>query len=65
MTTAETLIGAQMRGVGAEADVSCGWDLDPEGFYETDCGHAFRFDDGGPKDNDFTFCPYCGRSLRS
>lgn len=31
--------------------------------WATACGSAFTFIDGGPPENDFRFCPYCGRSL--
>jgi hypothetical protein len=54
------------RGVGAEASVSCFWSTDGlESFWETQCGNAFEFIDGGPQDNNFAFCPYCGLPLRS
>lgn len=31
--------------------------------YETTCKNAFLFADGGPDDNGFKYCPYCGREL--
>ena len=43
---------------------SCAWTQEFEnGFWETACKNAFDFDDGGPRDNDFRFCPYCGAPL--
>ena len=46
-------------------DDACVWN---EGFdygiYNTQCGEAFEFTDGGPKENEFRFCPYCGRRLQ-
>ena len=27
------------------------------------CGEVFTFEEGGPKHNTFTFCPYCGKKL--
>lgn len=42
---------------------SCAWNCDDVGgdsVWETSCGHAFQFNDGGPKENGFTFCGYCG-----
>ena len=26
------------------------------------CGHYFEFNEGGPTDNGFKFCPFCGRT---
>lgn len=35
-----------------------------ETFWITDCGQAFAFTEGAkPADNDFAFCPYCGKVL--
>lgn len=31
--------------------------------YETDCGHASYFKDGGVKGNKFVWCPFCGREI--
>lgn len=36
-----------------------------EGYWATECGHAFCFTVGGPKENSFKFCPYCGGVLES
>ena len=30
----------------------------------TACGEAWRFDDGGPGENNMHFCHSCGKSLR-
>lgn len=41
----------------------CQWaDHETEG-WQTACGEAFVFIDGGPKENKFQFCPYCGRKV--
>ncbi len=40
----------------------CCWKWD-EGFWVSDCGEAFEFNDGNPSDNGFQFCPYCGKLL--
>ena len=33
-------------------------------FWETDCCQSFQFTEGGtPTENDFAFCPYCGKVL--
>jgi hypothetical protein len=36
---------------------------DDAGLWQSDCGHAFVFNDGGPMFNGFQHCPYCGRVL--
>lgn len=44
----------------------CKWtpaDLD-EGTWETNCGELFTFLVGGPEENGFSYCPYCGDTLR-
>lgn len=49
----------------------CLWRYD--GLFEDDYYHAscdrhhqklFCFNEGGPIENGFTFCPYCGRPIR-
>ena len=41
----------------------CEWHEDERGLWHTQCGNVFEFYDGGPKENNFRFCPYCGRRL--
>ena len=41
----------------------CIWTPDSDGTFETACGNAFVFGDGGPRENGARFCPYCGRPL--
>ena len=46
----------------------CTWEEDEEGVWYSclpDGGgrNAFSFEDGGPDDNEFQFCPYCGKPL--
>ena len=46
----------------------CDWMHETAGvddYWETGCGEAHQFIDGGPKENDFEFCPYCGRKLKA
>ena len=38
----------------------CDWTQDWEGHWDTECGERFIFFDGGPDNNDFVYCPYCG-----
>jgi rRNA maturation endonuclease Nob1 len=49
------------------AIVNCPWSRDSYDYHDylTGCGHAFTFNDGGPKENDFKFCPYCGDRIWS
>ena len=41
----------------------CNWTNDSDGFFTTTCGRAFDFCDGGPDENRFSYCPFCGRSI--
>lgn len=47
-----------------EVPGSCAWNQDEEGIYDTACGNKFWFADGGPNDNEFKFCCYCGAKLK-
>jgi hypothetical protein len=45
----------------------CIWthDNDPDGgeSWDTACNQKHQFMEGGPRENDHAFCPYCGRQL--
>ena len=42
----------------------CRWTYDDtHDKHDTGCGEAFTFNDGGPDDNGFFYCPYCGRRI--
>jgi hypothetical protein len=41
----------------------CVWEEDEGGNWWTSCGNAFIFEDEGPVENGFRYCPYCGRLL--
>jgi hypothetical protein len=44
----------------------CEWLLSAdEDAWRTDCGEMFQFAEGGPQENGFKFCCYCGQPLRS
>jgi len=48
---------------------TCTWTLDDydpwQGdSWDTGCGNKFEFTVGGPVENTFSFCPYCGSVLR-
>lgn len=46
----------------------CKWnfveDSEGSGHYETGCGNGFFFVEGNTVDNDFHYCPYCGKVIR-
>lgn len=49
---------------------SCEWKEAKDGdygdcadYWDTGCGDSFVFNDSGPKENNFEFCPYCGKTL--
>jgi DNA-directed RNA polymerase subunit RPC12/RpoP len=42
----------------------CVWLYDKEiDAYGTNCGNAHAFEAGGISENDFIFCPYCGKKI--
>lgn len=43
--------------------VTCIWQQDVEGDWDTSCGHRFSFIEGMPNENDINFCCYCGKPL--
>jgi hypothetical protein len=50
--------------------VTCTWTqmriYDEDSGWETKCGEAFMFTDGGtPHDNSFQYCPYCGKPIET
>jgi len=45
--------------------LTCEWTHNAaDGYWDTSCGKAWRFDDGGPKENNMNFCHCCGKTLR-
>ena len=43
----------------------CVWtNSDSDEEFETQCGNAFTFIDGGIKENDCKFCQYCGGAVK-
>lgn len=49
-------------------DEKCIWKYDDpddeNNAYATSCNNYFQFNDGGPTENGFKFCPYCGKELK-
>lgn len=41
----------------------CTWCNDEDGNWHTDCKQIHTFLEGGPGDNHYNFCPYCGKVL--
>jgi len=42
----------------------CKWTEDEwDGYWQTDCGQAWEFTDGGPAENHCRFCHYCGKPI--
>lgn len=42
----------------------CHWFYDEhDEMFNTDCGQSFVFFGGGPRENGFRFCPYCGDTI--
>ena len=42
---------------------ACEWCVDDDGVWYTGCGHAWQFENGGPKENSVRWCQYCGGRL--
>ncbi len=42
---------------------TCKWKED-DGFYATECEHGFYFNDDGIDENNFIYCPYCGKRIQ-
>lgn len=43
---------------------TCEWTGDVEGGeWSSECGKHFIFNDGDPLENNFLFCPYCGKRI--
>ena len=41
----------------------CAWREDEDGSWWSDCDNGFVFNDAGPHENQFKFCPYCGKEI--
>ena len=42
----------------------CSWSEDDDAAWDTECGERFQFNEGGPPENGFGFCPYCGEKMK-
>ena len=43
---------------------TCVWQEDCESTWDTSCDTAFVMIDGTPTDNEYKFCPSCGKSIK-
>lgn len=34
-------------------------------YWNTECDRSHVFTEGGPKENEFKFCPFCGKTIRT
>lgn len=41
----------------------CKWTEDDDGNWVTECGNMHEFTVGGPDENEYIYCPYCGKSM--
>ena len=49
---------------GVDDDV-CEWKYnDSEYYFESSCEHLHIFMSDGPKENEYKFCPYCGKKIK-
>jgi hypothetical protein len=43
----------------------CEWEEEADGeYWETSCNEAHCFITDGPKENNYQYCPYCGKILK-
>jgi len=59
----------KIRDIVVRMSKACEWQ-EPETVTEIDwniwgtsCGNTHQFEDGGPEENKYRFCPYCGRRV--
>lgn len=50
---------------GVVSDDVCEWKYnDTEYYWESSCDHLHIFMSDGPKQNEYSFCPYCGKKIK-
>ena len=50
---------------GSVSDDVCEWKYnDYEYYFESSCEHLHIFMSDGPKENEYDFCPYCGKKIK-
>ena len=57
---------AQMKKDSLSIRKTCTWKYECPyeiGYYDTECGTAYYFEEGTIEENDYRFCPYCGKRI--
>ena len=50
---------------GGVSDDECEWKYnDTEYYFESSCDHLHIFMSDGPKENEYKYCPYCGKKIK-
>lgn len=49
--------------IAAAPEPVCKWASDDDGNWWGSCGQGYTFIDGGPKENNWNFCNYCGKKV--
>ena len=50
---------------GGISEYVCDWKYnDSEYYWESSCEHLHIFMSDGPKENEYDFCPYCGKKIK-
>jgi hypothetical protein len=52
-----------------EPETVCKWTCDRNGFddsnvYDTGCGDAIVYYEGTPEENNYKYCPFCGKKIQ-
>ena len=48
---------------GSKMNPGCLWKEDADGLWHTECGEIHMFLYGSPTENNYNYCPYCGKVL--
>jgi hypothetical protein len=49
---------------GSVKPKTCVWQYQEDcDYYETECGNGAVFTNGGVKENEYKYCPYCGKKI--
>lgn len=60
----EEVATARLQTAEAAMQTPCVWTQEFDGeVWDTQCGGANVFEDGGPNENKYRFCPYCGHPI--
>lgn len=59
LTLTQALTKAYWIGTNGDRGYACTWTEDPDGPWDTACGHCFLINEGTPIENDMIYCPYC------